>query len=264
MRGPVSAHPLQRTLLSDTRDLLSAEPDVAALLGIEPAGLSDLSELMAAALAACLPEGTARTRLRGLAAELLRQDADLKEIALDDLLVTAARDGQPGGAPRVLLFANGYHVLLSYRVSRALWLAGREELALAVKSQFTRALSIEIWPQATIGRGVWVDHGLGLVIGQTVVIEEDVSLWHGVTLGSNFVAMGAGRHPTLRRGVVVGAGALILGPVEVGAGATVAAGAIVTRDVPPGHVVTGPRGTDRGRGRFAGFGTLAELKGAAQ
>lgn len=260
----MGAHRLRQTLLSDTLELLSTEPGVGTLLGIEPGELSDLSELMAAALAACLPEGKARVWLRGLAVELFRHRNDLQETSLDDLLVTSARDGQPGGAPRVLLFANGYHALLSYRVSRALWLAGREELALAVKSQFTRALSVEIWPQAEIGRGVWFDHGLGLVIGQTAVIEEGVSLWHGVTLGSNFVDMGEGRHPRLRRGAVVGAGAMILGPVEVGAGATVAAGAIVTRDVPPGHVVTGPRGTDRGVGRFAGFATLAELKGRAE
>ncbi|NDV99994.1 serine O-acetyltransferase [Salipiger sp. PrR002] len=260
----MTANPLQTSLLPETRDLLAAEPGLSVLLGIEAGEVTDLPELMAAALAACLPEGMARAWLRGLAVELFRHDADLLETALDDLLVTTARDAQPGGAPRVLLFANGYHALLSYRVSRALWLAGREELALAVKGQFTRALSVEIWPQADIGHGVWFDHGIGLVIGQTAVIEEDVSLWHGVTLGSNFVDMGEGRHPKLRRGAVVGAGALILGPVEVGAGATVAAGAIVTKDVPPGHVVTGPRGTDRGAGRFAGFVPLAKLKGDAE
>ena len=260
----MSGHSLQQTLLPDTRDLLANEPGLSVLLGIEAGELTDLPELMAAALSACLPEGRARAWLRGLTVELFRHDAEMLETALDDLLVTSARDDQPGGAPRVLLFANGYHALLSYRVSRALWLVGREELALAVKGQFTRALSVEIWPQATIGRGVWFDHGLGLVIGQTTMIEDDVSLWHGVTLGSNFVDMGEGRHPKLRRGAVVGAGAMILGPVEVGAGATVAAGAIVTRDVPPGHVVTGPRGIDRGAGRFSGFAKLAELKGRAE
>ena len=260
----MSRESLQQTLLPDTLDRLADEAGLSVLLGVEAGELIDLPELLAATLAACLPEGRARAWLRELTAELFRHDAGVLETALDDLLVTTARDDQPGGAPRVLLFANGYHALLSYRVSRALWLAGREDLALAVKSQFTRALSVEIWPQATIGRGVWFDHGLGLVIGQTSVIEEGVSLWHGVTLGSNFVDMGEGRHPRLRRDAVVGAGAKILGPVEVGAGATVAAGAIVTKDVPPGHVVTGPRGTDRGAGRFAGFVSLSELKGGAE
>ncbi|MBE9640698.1 serine acetyltransferase [Salipiger pacificus] len=241
--------------------MFAAEPGLRALYGYDPAELEGPADLLAAALAACLPEGVGRAWIRGLASEVFGHDTATLNTALDDLLVTAARDGQPGGASAVLHFANGYHALLSYRLGRALWLAGRETLALAVKGQFTRALSVEIWPQAEIGRGVWLDHGLGLVIGQTAVIEDDVSLWHGVTLGSNFVDMGTGRHPTLRRGAVIGAGALILGPVEIGAGATVAAGAIVTRDVPAGHVVTGPRASDRGAGRFAGFAPLAQLKG---
>ncbi|MCA0938730.1 serine acetyltransferase [Salipiger pacificus] len=254
-------HPLTQSLLPSAREMFAAEPGLVALYGYDPQELSGSADLLAAALAACLPEGTARAWLRGLAQEVFSHDAETLELALDDLLATAARDAQPGGAAAVLHFANGYHALLSYRLSRALWCAGRESLALAVKGQFTRALSVEIWPQAQIGRGVWFDHGLGLVIGQTAVIEDDVSLWHGVTLGSNFVETGEGRHPRLRKGAVVGAGAILLGPIEVGAGATVAAGAIVTRDVPPGHVVTGPRGIDRGAGRFAGFAPLAELKG---
>ncbi|MBY6134897.1 hypothetical protein KUV61_03605 [Nocardioides marinus] len=250
-----------QTLLSDTRDMLGSDPALSGLVGIKAGEVSDLPDLLGATLAACQPAGEARGQLHQLATEQFRNDAELLETALDDLLVTSARDDQPGGAPQVLLFANGYHALLAYRLSRALWLSGRETLALAVKAQFTRALSVEIWPQAQIGRGVWFDHGLGLVIGQTAVIEEDVSLWHGVTLGSNFVDMGEGRHPTLRRGAVIGAGALILGPVEIGAGATVAAGAIVTRDVPPGHVVAGARAADRGGSRFAGFAPLSDLKG---
>lgn len=257
----MSPYDLKQSLLPGTRDLLAAEPALEALLGIGARDLTDLPGLLGAVLAACLPEGAVRGQIRRLAAQLFRKDADLLETALDDLLVTSVRDDPPGGAPQVLLFANGYHALLSYRLSRALWLAGRRALALSVKAQYTRALSAEIWPQAQIGRGVWIDHGLGLVIGQTAVIEEDVSLWHGVTLGSNFVDMGEGRHPTLRRGAVIGAGALILGPVEIGAGATVAAGAIVTRDVPPGHVVAGARAADRGASRFAGFAPLSDLKG---
>ncbi|WP_353474868.1 serine O-acetyltransferase [Salipiger sp. H15] len=254
-------NPLSQSLLPSVQEMFAAEPGLAVLFGYDPAGLDNPAELLAAALSACLPEGLARAWLRGLAGEVFGADPELLEIALDDLLATTVRDAHPGGAAAVLHFANGYHALLSYRLSRALWLAGRETLALAVKGQFTRALSVEIWPQAQIGRGVWVDHGLGLVIGQTVVIEDDVSLWHGVTLGSNFVDMGEGRHPRLRKGAVVGAGAVILGPVEVGEGATVAAGAIVTKDVPPGHVVTGPRASDRGARRFAGFVPLAALKG---
>ncbi|MFV0384956.1 serine O-acetyltransferase [Paracoccus sp. (in: a-proteobacteria)] len=256
----MSANPLTDSLLPAARELFSAEPALATLFGFDPAQIVDLSCLFAAVLGACLPQGPARDQVRAIAADVFARNPEALEIALDDLLATTARDQAPGGAAQVLHFAHGYHALLSYRLTRALWLAGREAMALAIKGQFSRALAVEIWPQARIGRGVWLDHGLGVVIGQTAVIEEDVSLWHGVTLGSNFVDMGEGRHPVLRRGAVIGAGALILGPVEIGAGAIVAAGAIVTHDVPAGHLVTGPRAGDRGNGRFGGFVPLRDLK----
>ncbi|TMV89974.1 serine acetyltransferase [Thioclava sp. BHET1] len=256
----MSPHPLASTLLPDTRALFAGEPTLSELFGYDPAQSSELSHLFAAVLASLLPEGRARSQVLAIASEVFERDPEALEAALDDLLATTARDAAPGGAAEVLHFAHGYHALLSYRLTRSLWLAGRDSLSLAIKSQFTRALSIEIWPQAQIGHGVWLDHGLGIVIGQTAVIEDDVSLWHGVTLGSNFVDMGAARHPVLRKGSVVGAGAVILGPVEVGAGATIAAGAIVTRDVPPGHVMTAPRATERAAGRFGGFVALQALK----
>lgn len=254
-------NPLTGSLLTSVRNLFAAEPELADLFRYDPRQVASLPDLLASVLASCLPQGAPQSRIRKIASEVFAQDPEAVGMALDDLLVTAARDQDPGGAAHVLHFAHGYHVLLSYRLTHALWIAGRRTLALAVKGQFTRALSAEIWPQARIGRGIWLDHGLGVVIGQTAVIEDDVSLWHGVTLGSNFVDMGEGRHPVLRRGAVIGAGALILGPVEIGAGATVAAGAIVTRDVPAGHVVTGPRAADRGQGRFSGFVTLQDVKG---
>ena len=253
-------HPLSHSLLPSTRAMFAAEPSLRGLFGYDPDAVEGLAPLLAHVLAACLHEGAARLALRDLAADVFCDDPETLGAALDDLLATTARDQDPGGAASVLHFAHGYHALLSYRLSRALWLAGRESLALAVKGQFSRALSAEIWPQARIGRGVWIDHGLGIVIGSTAVIEDDVSLWHGVTLGSNFVDTGPARHPRLRQGAVIGAGATVLGPVEIGEGAIVAAGAVVTRDVPAGHLVTGPRATDRGAKRFAGFAPLAGLK----
>ncbi len=255
------ANPLRQSLLPAVRSLFEADPDLRVVYGYDPQQVSDVPSLLATVLSSCMPEAALRDLVRRTAADIFACSADLVEVVLDDLLATTARDEAPGGAAQVLHMAHGFQALLSYRLTRALWTAGREPLALGLKLQFTRALSVEIWPQATIGRGIWVDHGLGLVIGQTAVIEDDVSLWHGVTLGSNFVDMGDARHPILRRGVVVGAGATILGPVEIGAGATIAAGAVVTRDVPAGHVVTGPRAQDRGAARFAGFTSLEQLRG---
>ena len=98
-----------------------------------------------------------------------------------------------------LLFAHGFHGVLAYRLSRALWLDGREPLALAVKTLFARILSIDIAPRARLGRWIWLDHGHGTVIGSTAELGDDVCLWHGVTLGSNLTDRGTGGTPELAR-----------------------------------------------------------------
>lgn len=256
----MGANPLRQSLLQEVRDLFAQEPALRGLYGYDPDQVGTVPALFAAVLSSSSPDPKLRDLVRDLALEVFETGSELVEVILDDLLATTARD-EAESAAQVLHSAHGFQALMSYRLTRALWLDGRQTLALALKLQFTRVFSVEIWPQAQIGRGVWVDHGLGLVIGQTAVIEDDVCLWHGVTLGSNFVDMGEARHPTLRRGVVVGAGATLLGPIEIGAGATIAAGAVVTRDVPAGHVVAGPPASDRGVGRFAGFTPLQQLRG---
>ena len=250
-------------LVRQARAMFSEEQELATIFGYDPEDVETDAQLLASVLAACLPEGAARDRVLSIAAQVFDGDDDARAAALDDLTATAGRDTDPGGRAATLHFAGGYHLLLSYRLTYALWHAGRRPLALALKGHFTRALGAEIWPQAQIGRGVWIDHGLGVVIGQTVVIEEDVSLWHGVTLGSTLADRSVTRHPTIRRGVTIGANATILGGIEVGAGAVIGAGAVVTRSVPPGALVTGPRAEERTRrpGTFAGFPTLAALEG---
>lgn len=249
-------------LLRQVRALFTEEPDLAVFFGYDPGGIDSDADLLAGVLAACIPEGPARGRLRAIAAQVFAGHPDACAAALDDLTATAGRDADPGGRAATLHFAGGYHLLLSYRLTHALWHAGRRPLALALKGQFTRALGAEIWPQAQIGRGIWIDHGIGVVIGQTAVIEDDVSLWHGVTLGSTLADLSDSRHPIIRRGATIGAGAIILGGIEIGAGAIIGAGAVVTRPVPPGALVTGPRAEERNRrpGMFAGFPTLAELE----
>ena len=250
-------------LVRQARALFSKDADMAMFFGYDPDDIATDADLLAGALAACTLEGSARDRLRAIAAQILHDDQDACGAALDDLTAAAGRDADPGGRAATLHFANGYHLLLSYRLTHALWNTGRCALALALKGQFTRALGSEIWPQAQIGRGVWIDHGLGVVIGQTAVIEDDVSLWHGVTLGSTLADTGDSRHPVIRRGVTIGANATILGGIEIGAGAIIGAGAVVTRPVPPGALVTGPRAEERTRrpGMFNGFPTLSVLEG---
>jgi serine O-acetyltransferase len=132
----------------------------------------------------------------------------------------------------------GFHAMMLHRISHRLWGAGFKWFARAL-SQFTRWLTgIEIHPGATIGRRVFIDHGMGVVIGETAEIGDDCTLYQGVTLGGTSWNKGK-RHPTLGRGVVIGAGAKVIGPILVGDGAKVGSNAVVVREVPPGATVVG-------------------------
>lgn len=241
-------------LIENTARLFHEEPALAALYGFEPEAVQSASELLAAVLAGLVPDPQARDRVRELVGEAFATDTEAVAIAMEDLVATAERDLSTDAA-RVLLFAPGYQGLLSYRASRALLMSGRDTAAAAVKALLGRQLSVDIAPEAQIGRRVWLDHGLGVVIGRTSIIEDDVSIWHGVTLGSNFVSMGNRRHPRIGRGAVLGGHSIILGGIDIGENAVVAAGAIVTKSVPDGKTVFGPKGTvhDRKPNSFNGF-----------
>lgn len=235
------AFPAPDAFLRDARALLRRDPGLGALIGLDPDALPHDGALIAGVLAQALPGDVAGGFLR-LAAPLAAPGGALFDLLREDCRVTAARDQDPGGAVTSLLFANGLQGLLAHRFAHHLLGQGRAAVAHALKIRFLRAFGADIMPEARIGRRVWIDHGLGLVIGQTAVIEEDVSLWHGVTLGTNLVDRGEGRHPKIRRGAVIGAGAKLIGPIEIGEGAVVASGAVVTEDVPARGLFIGARG----------------------
>jgi serine O-acetyltransferase len=154
--------------------------------------------------------------------------------------VDAIHDADPAAKSRleVLLCYPGLHALWAHAVTNAVWNAGFH-LTARVLSQVVRFLTgVEIHPAATIGRRVVVDHGMGVVVGETAEIGDDVHMYHGVTLGGNSPDP-VKRHPTVEDGVTIGASATILGDVTVGEHANVGAGAVVTDDVPPGATVVG-------------------------
>ncbi len=138
----------------------------------------------------------------------------------------------------VLLFYPGFHAWVLHQVAHRLWLRGHRLLARAVSWLSARLTGADIHPGARIGRRVLIDHAVGVVIGETAVVEDDVVIMHGVTLGNRRSRPGK-RHPTVRRGAFLGAGAKVLGPVEIGEGAKVGAGAVVLGDVPPGATAVG-------------------------
>jgi serine O-acetyltransferase len=166
----------------------------------------------------------------------------VKEVRRD---VIAARDRDPAargvGPGEILATWPGIHALLAYRVAHALHLAGMPYLP-RVLSMLTRAVTgIEIHPAAQIGEGLFIDHGAGVVIGETADIGNDVTLYQGVTLGGTGFATGK-RHPTVQDNVTIGSGAKLLGPITIGHGAKIGANSVVITDVPPNSTVVGNPG----------------------
>ena len=150
----------------------------------------------------------------------------------------------------------GFHALLTHRLAHALWYADFKWLARFVSHMGRWLTGIEIHPGATIGRRFFIDHGMGVVIGEIAEIGDDCTLYHGVTLGGTSWNKGK-RHPTLGKGVVIGAGAKVLGPITVGANAKIGSNAVVVKDVPPGATAIGIPArvveAQESNGRFAAY-----------
>lgn len=159
----------------------------------------------------------------------------------EDVQSVLDRDPAARNALEVMLCYPGLHAIWIHRLSHKLWKAGFKLIARWL-SQAARSLTgIEIHPGATIGRNFFIDHGMGVVIGETAVVGENVTLYHGVTLGGTSLEKGK-RHPTLEDNVVAGAGAKILGNIVIGAGSRIGANAVVVKNVPPNSVVVGVPG----------------------
>jgi serine O-acetyltransferase len=165
----------------------------------------------------------------------------------EDIATAKLRDPAARYAFEIWLTYSGLHAIWGYRWAHVLWRA-RLKLLARIHSQFVRFLTgVEIHPGATIGRRFFIDHGMGVVIGETAEIGDDVMLYHGVTLGGRSTVH-AKRHPTIGDDVVVGTGASILGPVTIGAHSLVGAQAVVVTDAPPNSVLTGIPAVVRPRG----------------
>jgi serine O-acetyltransferase len=178
----------------------------------------------------------------------------------EDIEAVFERDPAARSRLEVVLCYPGLHAVLMHRVAHAAWRRGWHVLGRFLSHVGRFLTGIEIHPGATIGRRLFIDHGMGVVIGETAVIGDDVTLYQGVTLGGISLNPGK-RHPTIEDGVVIGSGAQVLGPFTVGQGARVGANAVVTKAVPPGVTVVGvparpvgPRPVEEPR-RFPHYGT---------
>ncbi|WP_460451852.1 serine O-acetyltransferase [Alsobacter sp. SYSU BS001988] len=170
--------------------------------------------------------------------DVIHHDPTLAETFRADIMAVADRDPACSRFIEPMLYFKGFHAIQTHRLAHALWNAGRRDLALYLQSRSSEVFQTDIHPAARLGRGLFLDHATGLVVGATAVVEDNVSMLQDVTLG------GTGkehedRHPKVRQGVLIGAGAKILGNIEIGQCARVAAGSVVLKPVPRNTTVAG-------------------------
>lgn len=163
---------------------------------------------------------------------------ELVEYAAYDIQAVRQRDPAVSLWSTPLLYLKGFHALQSYRVTHYLWQQGRKALAIYLQNQISVAFDVDIHPAAQIGHSIMLDHATGIVVGETSVIENNVSILQGVTLGGTGKETGD-RHPKIREGVMIGAGAKILGNIEIGRYAKIGAGSVVLQAVPAHSTAAG-------------------------
>jgi len=176
--------------------------------------------------------------IRQAYAELIGAEPEVGEMMRADIMAVTDRDPATTRYIEPILYFKGFHALQVHRLAHYLWHKGRKDFALYLQSRASGVFGVDINPQTKIGRGVFIDHGTGVVIGATAVIDDDVSLLQGVTLGGTGKERGD-RHPKIRRGVLIGAGAKVLGNIEIGECSRVASGSVVLKKVPPRTTVAG-------------------------
>tara|TARA_R110002110_G_scaffold415821_2_gene656805 strand:+ start:17811 stop:18593 length:783 start_codon:yes stop_codon:yes gene_type:complete len=196
---------------------------------------SAISDLLASKLAS---DDVPLSTLRQLFSEALSSDPAIMQSIIADLRATKQRDPAVRAHADVLLYYKGFQALQAYRVANWLWHQERENLALYLQSLISEVFSVDIHPAARIGSGIMVDHATGIVIGETSVLEDNISIMQGVTLGGTGKISGD-RHPKIRSGVLIGSNAIIIGNVTVGEGAKIGAGSVVLSDVESHTTVAG-------------------------
>lgn len=223
---------------------LRAEAAAAAVAEPVLRGLMELAILRHAAplpaLAALLAGRLAEPLMPAERLEDLVREAgpDFLHLAVADMAATRRRDPAARGWLATFLYYKGFHALSWHRVAHGLWRDGRHELARYLQNRGSLVFGVDIHPAVPVGRGVFIDHATGVVIGETASIGNDVSILQGVTLGGTGKQRGD-RHPKVRDGVLLAAGAKVLGNIVVGRGAKVGAGSVVLADVPPCATVAG-------------------------
>lgn len=170
--------------------------------------------------------------------QMLRADAEWSQTVRVDIQAYFDRDPACDRFLMPVLYFKGFHAIQTHRLAHWLWNNGRKDFALYLQSRSSAVFQTDIHPASRMGKGIFIDHATGLVVGETAVVEDNVSMLHGVTLGGTGKA-GGDRHPKIRHGVLIGAGAKILGNIEVGHCSKVAAGSVLLTSIPNNKTVAG-------------------------
>lgn len=236
---PLSVDELWAKIREDARGLVECEPLLASFYHATIIGHTDLRGAMSFLLSSKLAdEVVSAMALREIIEQAYEADEGLIEAACADIQAVCTRDPAVERYSTVLLYLKGFQAIQAYRVAHWMWQQGRRSLALYIQSRVSTIFQVDIHPAAVIGFGVMFDHATGIVVGETCVIENDVSILQSVTLGGTGKESGD-RHPKIRKGVMIGAGSKILGNIEVGECARVGAGSVVLNPVPPHTTVVG-------------------------
>jgi serine O-acetyltransferase len=237
--GIGGADPLFARIRQEAEEAVRREPELALFLSVNILNHNTLEGAVSHRVASRLDH-------RDLPAALIRQtfeeaiarDATIGEAFHADIMAVADRDPACLRMMEPLVYFKGFQALQAYRLSHWLLKAGRRDFALSLQSLASATFGVDINPAARIGKGIFLDHATSLVIGETTVIEDNVSILQGVTLGGTGKETGD-RHPKIRHGVLIGAGAKILGNIEIGYCARVASGSVVLHSVPHNKTVAG-------------------------
>jgi serine O-acetyltransferase len=231
--------PLFARIRSEAEEAARNDPALASFLLTAILNHDTLEGAVIHRVAERLDHGDAPSSLiRQAYEDVVARDSSIGEAFRADIIAVADRDPACLRLMEPLLYFKGFHALQAYRLAHALLRAGRRDFALYLQSRASAVFGVDINPAARIGKAIFLDHATGLVVGETTVIEDEVSILQGVTLGGTGKETGD-RHPKIRWGVLIGAGAKILGNIEVGHCARVAAGSVVLAPVPHNKTVAG-------------------------
>lgn len=230
---------LWQTILDEAREAVTQEAALASFFYSSVLSHRSLESALSFNLAEQLCNTVVSPlAIRQVIDEALAEDPGIGERMRRDLRAYYDRDPACDRYLMPLLYFKGFHALQLHRVSHWLWDRKRRYFALFLQNQISEVFAVDIHPAARIGGGIMIDHATGLVIGETAVVEDEVSMLHSVTLGGSGCSSGD-RHPKIGRGVLIAAGAKILGNIRIGEGVKVGAGSLVLTDVPPHVTVAG-------------------------